>query len=225
MTLLKKTDFELQAPGTTGAAANNITGFDGTPTNGASAVLTAPSGLGISCRDSRYMVLERTSAAVLEFSQSVASASSLRIRFYLTWLTAPSAQGAYVVFQNNGTNRAQIFAQNGPPFTSQLRNVAALVGSASATMVLNRRQRYEWKIDGPNGVQSLIIYDPDEVTKFYDTGDVTFTSNAGNALRFGNQAVANFKFAFDSLRTSNRMTEEIGPESNMGFGFNMAAAA
>lgn len=224
MTLLKKTDFELQAPGTTGSAANNITGFDGTPTNGANAVLTAPSGLGIACRDSRYMVLERTSASTLEFSQSVSSTSSLRVRFYLTWLTAPSAHNGCVVFQNNGTNRAQIYAENSP-LTIQLRNVTTLVGSASGTVTLNKRQRYEWKIDGPNGVQRLVIYDPDETTAWYDSGDVTFTSNNGNALRFGAQASSTFKFAFDSLRTSNRMTEEIGPESNLSFGFDMARAA
>lgn len=224
MTYFKQVDFELSPIGKDASSSSNIPNLDASASNGSVATVqvgaTSP-GSGLCSR--RYLNAKRTTTGNSNFGISFTGVTSIRIRFYWTWITYTSAQGSFLALQQPASNRAQIFFNN---FQNvQLRNITTAVGSASANaLVLGRRYRYEWRIDGPNGQQRLIIYEPDETTQFYDSGNVTFTSNNTTTFLIGNLSSATYEYNIDNIIVSDQVNE-IGPAGNNAFGFNVQRAA
>lgn len=173
-------------------------------------------------KGTRYLQYKRTTAGTGSITRTIPNTTALiRFRYYLTLITAVSANTPIQYYQNVSTNRCQILMAT--TRTLQLRNINVAVGSASSAMVLLKRYRFEYMFNAGASQQELNVYEPDESTVFYASGVQAASGSTANTLKVGNATSGTFEYHIDSIAQSDQVSE-IGPVNPWDAGVPMMAA-
>lgn len=215
MGIVKTDDFEKYAPG---AAVTTTSGFFDAVD--AAATVQVASLASQAPAQRRYLNYKRTVSANGFTNIPVTPAGNLILaRFYLTLITAPSANSAIIYWIGATANRAQMFLST--TRTIQLRNVTAAVGVASSALTLGKRYLCNYYAD-TTGTQRLWIRNPDR-SLFYDSTALAMTAASIDHLRIGNPTAATLEYNVGNLQIATSQNVELDDDGPYNESFMLAA--